>query len=428
MGLARAAKRLMDAYLGAKKHFLFFDKGYSGRNTYWRVSLGAWQPLAYFQRFMRPPDRLKRAGFRIWPHPVEKLDYNNVVFAGACQNYSNFMDLGNVNDYNLSVLQKLREHTDRKIIYRPNPSWYNKHHDEFRPIQMEVENVELSPPEVPFAHELDDCHLLVTHGTGAAVAAVAQGVPSMVLGPGICRPVSMTDENWNRVDNPFLPKDEARHQFFADLHYCQWTIEEYRNGAAWADLRLALAYLTGEPAPLIDQYKVMHTHPRYFRGLTTRKYADQISTLLGRHDIDSLLDYGSGKGEQYRPPTSLDLFWGVPGKVTCYDPAVARFSTPPKGRFDAVICCDVMEHIPEEDVPETLWRIMRYASKTVFFAIATSPAVKALPDGRNCHVTVRPREWWGQQIALASSGEGIGQLDIELVTTARDEQNDTASG
>lgn len=428
IGLARAAKRLMTDYLAAGKHFLFFDKGYSGRGAYWRVSVDAWQPLKYFQRFMRPDDRLKAVGFRVQPQRRSAPD-GTVLYAAACQNYCNFMDLGDVNDYNLEVLQKIRDHTDRVIVYRPNPSWYRKHYDEFRPIHEQVARVELSDEMIPYHTELERAHLVVTHGTGAAVAALAQGISSMVLGPGICRPISMTEENWNKVDRPFFPKSEDRYQLFSDMHYCQWTVDEYRSGQAWEELRWILAALEGgadtTSADLIKQYKVMHANPAYFRGLTTRHYTDQIGAFLAEHKVETLLDYGSGKGVQYEVPDVLARWRAQAGtglKVTCYDPGVPKFSKLPKGVFDGVICCDVMEHVPERDVPATLRRILGYATKAVFFAIATSPAVKFLPDGRNCHVTVRPRAWWQARIQEAVR-DGVGSNDapcVELVTTAKD--------
>ena len=405
LGLARAAKRIGEAYLAAGKHFVFFDKGYLGRGKYWRVSVDEWQPLRYFQRFMRPGDRRavvgpRALGERRGPNP-ERV----IVLAGACQNYSNYCNLGNVNDYNERVLAELREHTDRTIVYRPNPSWFTKHNDEFRPVHETIPNGELSTPDVPFDTELERCHLLVTHGSSASVAALMRGIPVMVLGGGICRPLALTETGFPQIEEPHWPRDELREQFFRDLAYCQWTSEEYQSGKAWEELRLVFAALAADKSPpplssVIKQYQLMHQHPNYFRGFTTLKYVDEIGALVRRTGAKSVLDYGSGKGEQYQLPHRVQNIWNV--NVTCYDPAVEVHAKLPNGLFDGVICCDVMEHIPEEAVPETLCKILSYADKFVFFSISTDPATKTLPDGHNCHLTVRPKAWWGRQIAAAT--------------------------
>lgn len=420
LGLARAAKKLMEAYLAAGKHFLFFDKGYFQRKSYYRVSVDAWQPLAYFQRFMRPADRRLVIGPATIKDRVRSDPDKVIIFAGACQNYTNFCNLGNVNTYNEGVLWSLREHTERKILYRPNPSWYNKHHDEFLPIHESLPDVKLSDPSVPFDKELERCHLLVTHGTSAAVAALVAGIPNMVLGGGVCKPLAIHDGQWDLMEDPPWYKTEVRLQFFSDLAYCQWTEAEYRDGKAWAELRLVLDSLSGVKTPIseqevIAQYKLMHHHPNYFRGRTVLKYATEIDKLIKSTVSKTLLDYGSGKGEQYQSTYSLQQVWGV-DLPTCYDPGVERFAKLPKGRFDGVICCDVMEHVPEHAVQDTLRRIIDYADKFVFFSIATNAATKTLPDGQNCHLTIKPEEWWDAQIREAADWDGSTRPLIRLMT------------
>lgn len=407
LGLSRAASRVRDIYLEAGKHFIFCDKGYT-KAGYWRASVDAWQPLAYFQRFKRPADRWRATGPRLKRRRKVDVDNAAVVLAGSCQNYSNFCKLGDVNDYNLVLLQKLREHTDRTIIYRPNPSWYLKHHDEFRPVHEEVKDVRLSEPAEPFMSLLENCQLLVANGSSVSVSALAFGVPTMVLLGGVAKNLALKDDDFDKIEDPYWPKDTIREQFFSDLAYCQWTSEELMSGEAWGEIRLALAsleqdYLHVTPGEILNQYKLMHKHEDYFRGRTTLKYADEIGAFLRHHTVHTLLDYGSGKGEQYEDPYRLQDEWGV-SSVTCYDPGVLKFDDPPRAgeTFGAVICCDVMEHVPEEAVQPTLQEILRYAEKCVFFGIATTPATKTLPNGQNCHVTVRPEEWWQKQIAQAS--------------------------
>ena len=79
---------------------------------------------------------------------------------------------------------------------------------------------------------------------------------------------------------------------------------------------------------------------------------------------------------------------------TLYDPAVDEFSAKPRGKFDGVICTDVAEHVPEDEVDVFLSDVFSHARKFVFITICTRPAKKLLPDGRNCHLTVKPATWW----------------------------------
>lgn len=149
--------------------------------------------------------------------------------------------------------------------------------------------------------------------------------------------------------------------------------------------------------PLLDQYKQMHKNPKRFPGNSTKRYVAPIADLIVEYDAKTLLDYGSGKGMQYLSSRIHEQWWGgiLP---TCYDPGYAPLARRPEGTFEGVICTDVMEHIEECDIHKVLKDIFGYADKFVFLGIATFPASKTLPDGRNCHVTIRPPEWWDRVI------------------------------
>lgn len=145
---------------------------------------------------------------------------------------------------------------------------------------------------------------------------------------------------------------------------------------------------------LIPMYREMHENA-HFAGLSLYKYADEIGDIIRKSGAKTLLDYGSGKGRQYVEGRVHEM-WGV--MPTLYDPAVEKLSKRPRGQYDGVICTDVMEHIPEDEVIETLTDIRDYARKWCFVSICCRPANKCLPDGRNVHVTIRDEAWWHERV------------------------------
>ena len=172
---------------------------------------------------------------------------------------------------------------------------------------------------------------------------------------------------------------------------------------------------------LVDLYRRMHTEKdRVFAGLSLLLYVDAIKALIDEYDARTLLDYGSGKGRQYLalegalPRTgqvisSVPDFWGVP-PPTCYDPGYPPLSALPAGHFDGVICTDVLEHCPEDDLGWIIEELFGYARQFLFVSIACQPAVKRLPNGENAHCTVRPPSWWKARFA----GAGRAQLRYEV--------------
>jgi hypothetical protein len=154
---------------------------------------------------------------------------------------------------------------------------------------------------------------------------------------------------------------------------------------------------------LLELYREMHVRGEVIRGVAPENtfpgaslapQAHHVKRLVGETGARSILDYGSGKGAQYRDNTIQD-YWGVE-RIACYDPAYEPFRQPPQGRFDGVICTDVLEHCPEDDLPWIVAELFAHATKFVFASVACHPAVKRLPNGENAHCTVKPPPYWDE--------------------------------
>lgn len=145
------------------------------------------------------------------------------------------------------------------------------------------------------------------------------------------------------------------------------------------------------------QYEQMHVRG-FFPGKQPIKQWNEINELIERFKPKTLLDYGCGKARCYTE-VKIHEKWGV--MPVLYDPYHPPYSVKPTGKFEGVICTDVLEHVPEEDIYDVLEDIFSYATSFVYLSISTKVAKKNLPNGENCHVTVKPKEWWIPQIHKA---------------------------
>lgn len=146
-----------------------------------------------------------------------------------------------------------------------------------------------------------------------------------------------------------------------------------------------------------------------FRGLSLVQHVREIRDVIARHRAKTILDWGSGAGDAYRPPHEVHITWGVNRfKIRLYDPSFPKLCgpPPPNTRFDGVICSDVLEHIPEADVPAVLETLFGHAGTFLWASVCCRKAKKKFADGTNMHLTVRPREWWLEQMAAACP-EGV---------------------
>ncbi len=163
---------------------------------------------------------------------------------------------------------------------------------------------------------------------------------------------------------------------------------------------------------LIEQYRQLHTEGATAQGLSPEEtfpgqslpeHAPAIRELMVDTQASSLIDYGCGKGLQYERQdlvlpggciaSSIASYWGDP-EIVLYDPGYPPLSRRPSEPTDGVICTDVLEHCPEEDMEWIVDDLFSLAKRFVFANIASYPAAKTLPSGENAHCTVREPQWW----------------------------------
>lgn len=138
---------------------------------------------------------------------------------------------------------------------------------------------------------------------------------------------------------------------------------------------------------LIEEYREIHRQqPAYGTGPGKESLA-MLKVLLPA-GAKRVLDYGCGNS------TALDMIWPGEGvERVYYDPALPGRAAEPIGAFDAGLCTDVLEHIPESHVPAFLNTLAAFAPAWGFI-IHTGPAGQKLSDGTNAHVTQRRIHWW----------------------------------
>ncbi len=124
-------------------------------------------------------------------------------------------------------------------------------------------------------------------------------------------------------------------------------------------------------------------------GSSARLRTIEALNLIDTTKAKTILDYGCGKGFM-KKQTGIEM--------DEYDPAIPDKQTIPQSSYDVVICTDVMEHVEPQYVDAVLKEINSLFTKGAFFIIYLVPALHKLPDGSNCHRTVKPGRWWLDKI------------------------------
>ncbi len=167
-------------------------------------------------------------------------------------------------------------------------------------------------------------------------------------------------------------------------------------------------YFSKEYTDILEIYKKLHLNgtefdsaENTFDGKSLKFFFQSIKQVIDITKSKSVIDFGCGKAKYYfeeidinkKTYSNITNYWDI-NDIFLYDPGVENFSKYPTRKADGVICVDVVEHIPEDDVINFIEELFKLANKFVFIVIACYPAKKTLPDGRNVHLSIKSANEW----------------------------------
>ncbi len=140
---------------------------------------------------------------------------------------------------------------------------------------------------------------------------------------------------------------------------------------------------------------------RTFQGFSLMKWVMNIKEIITNSESKSIIDFGCGKAVGYLNPINFESkeyknvsdFWGVK-EVTLYDPGVKKYEKYPEKKADGIICTDVIEHIPPQDINKFIEDLYKLSNKFIFVVAATNLAQKTFKNGKNVHLTIKSRDEW----------------------------------
>ena len=141
-----------------------------------------------------------------------------------------------------------------------------------------------------------------------------------------------------------------------------------------------------------------------------------LDDVFIENNVQSILDAGCGDGQVMKHLINMnhfDLVHGFDIAFNCLDQSEfdtkSLFTLGPlwesslyKHLYDAIICIDVLEHIPEKYIQPVMLNFFKHTQKICFLGIALFPdyfGPKYL--GTSLHLTIKQPDWWLNQIEMA---------------------------
>lgn len=147
-----------------------------------------------------------------------------------------------------------------------------------------------------------------------------------------------------------------------------------------------------------QQLQDAHKNPKWMKGASGLH--SKIDKFLIEYTAQSVMDFGCSQGGLIK--SIKEKYPNI--TVAGYDPGIPEYEVLPNGPFDVIVSTDVLEHVEYEYINDTLKQIGERFTKACYLIIASYPAKKKLPDGRNAHIIIESFDWWKQRLEQHITG------------------------
>jgi hypothetical protein len=219
---AMASKKYIDYAVETGQDYIFLENGYFGnyknlanqksKKQWHRICVNEMQQEAVlnvpddrWQQLVNADKRLQWSG---WKKSGSKI-LLVVPSSKPCQYYNQ-----NVQQWKNSVIDQIKQHTDREIVIREKAS-----------------RVDRTQKKTIYEALDEDVFCMVTYQSIAAVESIAYGIPVFALAPSAAKQLSLGD--LSKIETPYYPDEELVHKWCCSLAYGQFSLEEMLNGRAW---------------------------------------------------------------------------------------------------------------------------------------------------------------------------------------------------
>jgi len=208
-----AKRKQMKTCEATGRDYYYIDTGYFGNDKhkiYHRVTKNAMQWLGPIED--RPGDRLERIKIKVFKHSKG----SKILICPPSEKAMKYWDL-DLDVWMESTINEIKKHSDRPIEIR----------------YKQPRHVRVNENTMKQALD-DDVHCMVTFNSIAAVESLIYGKPVFTMGPNAAH--HLANQDLSKIENPFMPDRDQVWKLLCCLSYHQFTVEEMRQGYAWAVL------------------------------------------------------------------------------------------------------------------------------------------------------------------------------------------------
>lgn len=198
------------------KPIIVLEVGCLDRGRLWKVGLDSINRLGYFGPGGMTDTRRKKLNL----HLQEWKQKKDIVICGQHTNCRQWEGMPELQSWIDNTVRNLRKITDRKIVVRYHPRNALKKTSNDPNLVYDYPREESS-----FLSAIDNAWAVINWNSCPGVIAAQMGIPVFIGPDSLAAPVG--NLNFSKIENPEMPD---REQWFNDLVYTEWLLEEIEQG------------------------------------------------------------------------------------------------------------------------------------------------------------------------------------------------------
>lgn len=223
-GRMAANKSIWDRNVAQYKPTIVLEIGGIKRGTTWKVGVNGINRDGDHIPSSNNNDRARSLGLDLKPW---RSNGEFILIAGQHEKSEQWRNMPRMSQWVISIIDKIRKHTDRPILFRPHPRCPLPH------IEKEFKNVYRQEPKHvsntydDFDMQFDNIWATISHSSNPGIHSVISGVPSFVSNSSLAYDVANDIEFLHDIENPLMPD---RQQWLNDYAWTEFTVEEISQG------------------------------------------------------------------------------------------------------------------------------------------------------------------------------------------------------
>lgn len=230
-------RKVHDMYRENHRPLLVCERGFLNRDRYFSVGYNSIVGFGYYHNKNMPSDRFDQ--HKIQPkayQPDKNKNGGYILICGQVPWDSQLQHLPSYKQWLINLVKQIKQHTNRKIVYRPHPKQKASH-----PLAVLSIPGAVTSKKPTLEDDFQNSYVVLSYNSNSLVEAMLEGIPFFSFDRG-SMVHDIANHDLSQLESPTFPDEQTKMQTLYDIAYSQWNLQEIKDGTFWQHIQQGLTH------------------------------------------------------------------------------------------------------------------------------------------------------------------------------------------